>query len=108
MSRDVAIARIFSPPRSAMQSGKAKTGSWQLSFAPAEARRIDPLTGWYGSGDTCNQLRLSFATREAAEAYAQANGIPYEVEPAKGGPATIKPKTYAENFRYGRSENWTH
>jgi hypothetical protein len=107
MSRDLALARIFSPPRSAMQSGKAKTGGWVLIYAPAEQRRQDPLTGWYGSGDTRNQLRLSFATREAAEAYAQANGLTFEVEPEKPGPA-IKPKSYAENFRYGRAENWTH
>ncbi|MCI0753419.1 ETC complex I subunit [Teichococcus vastitatis] len=107
MSRDRAIARIHSPPRSAMQSGKAKSGGWVLSFAPAEARRLDPLTGWSGSGDTRSQLRLSFATREAAEAYAKANGLRYDVEVAPGQ-AEIKPKSYAENFRYGRAENWTH
>lgn len=107
MSRDVAIARIHCPPRSAMQSGKAKTQSWTLEFAPSEARRLDPLTGWYGSGDTRAQLRLSFSTREAAEAYARANGLEFEVEePPKA--VDIKPKVYAENFRYGRSENWTH
>ncbi|PHK96599.1 oxidoreductase [Pseudoroseomonas rhizosphaerae] len=106
MSRDTAIARIRCQPRSAMQSGKARTG-WQLVFSPAEARRTDPLTGWWGSGDTRAQLRLSFSTREAAEAYARANNIPYEVE-AEPRHAAIKPKSYAENFRYGRAENWTH
>ncbi|EHM02926.1 ETC complex I subunit conserved region [Acetobacteraceae bacterium AT-5844] len=107
MSRDVAIARIHCPPRSAMQSGKARTHSWMLEFAPAERRKLDPLTGWYGSGDTRTQLRLSFSTREAAEAYARANGLAYEVEDAPKELA-IKPKVYAENFRYGRTENWTH
>ncbi|EFH10591.1 ETC complex I subunit [Pseudoroseomonas cervicalis] len=107
MSRDLAIARIHRQPRSAMQSGKARNGQWMLVFAPAEARRQDPLTGWYGSGDTRAQLRISFASQEAAEAYARANNIPYEVEPPRPE-AALKPKSYAENFRYGRAENWTH
>lgn len=107
MSRDHAIARIHCPPRSAMQSGKAKRGSWLLTFAPAEARKLDPLTGWFGSGDTRAQVRISFSSREAAEAYAKANGIRYEIEEAPA-PREIKPKSYAENFRYGRAENWTH
>jgi hypothetical protein len=107
MSRDAAIARIHCPPRSAMQSGKGNMQGWILEFAPAESRKPDPLMGWFGSGDTRAQLRISFSTREAAEAYARANGLAYEVEePAKA--AAIKPKSYAENFRYGRSENWTH
>lgn len=107
MSRDIATARIHRQPRSAMQSGKARTGGWLLTFAPAEARRTDPLTGWWGSGDTRTQLRISFSTREAAEAYARANNLPYEVEEELRAPE-IKPKSYAENFRYGRAENWTH
>lgn len=108
MSRDAAIARIHCPPRSAMQSGRAKSQGWLLEFAPAERRALDPLMGWYGSGDTRGQLRLSFSTQEAAEAYARANGIAYEVEPLPPQKTEIKPKVYAENFRYGRTENWTH
>jgi hypothetical protein len=108
MSRDAAIARIHSPPRSAMQSGRAKTEGWLLEFAPSESRKLDPLTGWFGSGDTRAQVRLSFSTREAAEAYARANGIAYEVEAMPPQKAEIKPKVYADNFRYGRAENWTH
>jgi len=107
MSRDVAIARIHCPPRSVMQSGKAKAQSWILEFAPTEARKVDQLTGWYGSGDTLAQLHLSFSTREAAEAYARAHGLEFEVEEAPKALA-LKPKVYAENFRYGRAENWTH
>lgn len=107
MSRDLAIARIHATPRSAMQSGKARTGHWVLQFAPGEPKKADRLTGWWGSGDMRGQVRLVFSSREAAEAYARANGIPYEVE-ERQHPAEIKPKSYAENFRYGRSENWTH
>lgn len=100
------LARIYVPPRSAMQSGKARTQGWVLEFEPGEKQRLDPLMGWSGSGDTRGQVRLRFDTREAAVAYAEANGIPYEIEEPK--PVHIKPKVYADNFRFGRAENWTH
>ena len=100
------LARIYMPPRSAMQSGKGRTGGWVLEFEPGEQVRLDPLMGWAGSGDTRGQVRLHFDTREEAVAYAEASGLPYEVEEPK--PVRIKPKVYADNFRFGRSENWTH
>jgi hypothetical protein len=63
--------------------------------------------GWTGSSDTQKQLGLHFATKEDAIAFAEANGIAYVVEEPK--PARpLKPKVYADNFKYGRSENWTH
>ena len=33
------LARIYSPPRSAMQSGKGRTGGWVLEFEPGEQVR---------------------------------------------------------------------
>lgn len=100
-------ARIFQPPRSAMQSGRANTQEWVLLFTPAVRPRLDPLTGWIGSADTTRQLRLVFPTREAAVAYAQTQGIAYELEePVRTRP--IKPKVYADNFRPNRPDNWTH
>jgi hypothetical protein len=69
--------------------------------------RIDPLMGWAGSSDTQKQVTLSFPSMEDAVAYAEAQGIAYEVElppPAK----PMRPKVYADNFRFGRPENWTH
>jgi hypothetical protein len=101
-------ARIYRAPKSAMQSGRARTHEWVLQYEPREPQRIDPLTGWSGSGDTNAQVRLAFPTAEAAAAWAAARGIPYEVEPAPPARADIKPKSYADNFRYGRSDNWTH
>lgn len=100
-------ARIHKPPRTAMQSGWAKTKQWVLEFEPAEKRVADPLMGWIGSGDTLSsQVRLRFPTREAAVAYAEANGIAYDVEqPAE---RVIRPKAYADNFAFTRAENWTH
>ena len=74
-------ARIFQKPKNAMQSGRAGTQRWFLEYAPAEARKADPLMGWAGSGDTRRQFRLSFATREEANAYAAKNGIEVGVMP---------------------------
>jgi len=107
MSQQKGLARIYQPPKSAMQSGRAGTRSWLLEYAPAEAKRLDPLTGWVGSGDMRGQLRLYFDTREEAIAYAEGQGIAYEAEPEAARPA-IRPKVYADNFRFGRSENWSH
>jgi len=100
-------ARILRPAKTAMQSGRALTRDWVLVFEPSEKREADRLMGWIGSGDmVANQVRLRFPTLEAAEAYARANGIAYEVEPVQA--PSLKPKAYADNFRYGRGENWTH
>ena len=99
-------ARIYQPPKNAMQSGWAGTHEWVLEHEPAEPRRPDPLMGWIGSSDTQAQVILRFPTREEAEAYAQRKGIPYDVE--LPSVRSMKPKAYADNFRFGRMENWTH
>ena len=99
-------ARIFKRPKNAMQSGKALTDQWVLDFVPAEARKPDPLMGWAGSGDTRRQLRLRFPSKEAAVAYAERNGIPYQVFEAED--RQPKPMAYSDNFRFGRQGQWTH
>lgn len=101
-------ARIFRRAKSAMQSGRAHAGQWLLEFEPAEAQRPDPLTGWPGSGDTRAQVRLAFPSAEAAAAWCEARGIAFEVEPAPPLRGEIRPKSYADNFRFGRAENWSH
>ncbi len=67
-------ARIYQRPKNAMQSGKARTDQWLLEFAPGEAKRPDPLTGWAGSGDVREQVRLTFASSADAVAYAEKQG----------------------------------
>jgi hypothetical protein len=101
-------ARIYRSPKSAMQSGRARTQDWVLQYEPLEPKRIDPLMGWSGSGDTRAQVRLAFPTAEAAVAWAEAKGIPHEVEAPPAIHAEIKPKSYSDNFRFGRTDNWTH
>ncbi len=90
-------ARIFQKPKNAMQSGRAGTQRWMLEFAPAEARKADPLMGWAGSGDTQRQLRLGFASQEEAVAYAEKNGI--DVEITSTPERRLKIQAYADNFR---------
>ncbi len=99
--------RIFQRPKTAMQSGVAGTGNWVLEFPPGRPEVNDPLMGWWGRGDTLSQVRLRFDSKDDAVAYANTNGYEFDVEipPAV---AKAKPKVYADNFRYGRSENWTH
>lgn len=102
------IARIYKPAKTAMQSGRAKTRHWMLEFEPRAAKRPDRLMGWISSEDMeSDQVRLSFATREEAAAFAERHGIPYRVQtPAE---RAVRPKSYADNFRPDRViGNWTH
>ena len=100
-------ARIFQRPKTATQSGHAGAGNWVLEYQPTEREKNDPLMGWWGSRDTEGQVRLRFDTQEEAEAFAKARGVGYDLEVP---PATkpMKPKAYADNFKYNRVENWTH
>lgn len=90
-------ARIYQIPKNAMQSGKALTHKWVLEYAPAEAKRADPLTGWAGSGDTRQQLKLTFPSADAAKAYVEKEGIAYTLIPT--ALKTLKIQAYADNFR---------
>jgi len=99
-------AKIYRPARTAMQSGRAKTKMWVLEYEPERPRAVEPLMGYTGSSDMRRQVRLCFASQEEAVAYAKRNGIAYVVlEPHERSP---KPMSYADNFRFNRTENWTH
>lgn len=99
-------ARIYSPAKTAMQSGKAKTGRWLLEFDPEMPRKIDPLMGYTTSGDMKSQIRIVFDTREEAVAYATKHGIPFRVQEPKE--AKRRQISYSDNFRYDRKVPWTH
>jgi len=90
-------ARIYQRPKNAMQSGKALLDQWILDFAPAEARKPEPLMGWAGSGDTQTQVQLKFATMAEAQAYAAEHGIAATVHSTP--PRRLKLQSYADNFR---------
>ncbi len=92
-------ARIYCPAKTAMQSGRAKTHRWVLEFEAQHAKTADPLMGWTGSSDmAADQLRLYFASREEAVAYAERHGIAHRVE--EHHTRRVVPKSYAANFRW--------
>lgn len=99
-------AHIYKPAKTAMQSGEARTREWVLEQEPAAVRVPDPLMGWTSTSDTLSQVRLAFATKEEAIAFAERNGIAYTVsEPNVRQP---KVKSYADNFKFDRVGSWTH
>ncbi len=102
----VPSVRIFQPAKNAMQSGRARTGSWIVEFTPSAAVKANPLMGWPGSADTSRQVRLSFDSQDDAVAYARKHGFDYEVQPSRD--RTVRPRAYSDNFRAGRPGNWTH
>ncbi len=102
------LARIYQPARNAMQSGQAGTRHWVLEFAPAQARDLDPLMGWTGSADMDGQVRLRFANREEAVAYAERHGIPYRVQEPKPRRHILRQNGYGDNFAPQRRAAWTH
>lgn len=99
-------ARIYKPARTAMQSGIGNTQVWVLMHDADAPRTADPLTGWTGSSDTRQQLKLRFDTKEQAIAYAQREGLAYTVEePQK---AVRRIMSYSDNFKHNRIGQWSH
>ncbi|MCE1235820.1 MAG: ETC complex I subunit [Hyphomicrobiales bacterium] len=100
------VARIFRPAKTAMQSGQAKTKRWVLDFEPEAAKSADPLMGWTSSSDMKGQIRLFFASKEEAVAYAERKGLEYRlIEPKERAAKTM---SYSDNFKFGRVGVWTH
>ena len=94
-------ARIYQPSRATTQSGLGRTQHWVLEYETATVRAPEPLMGWISSGDTLNQLRLRFPTREEAVAYADRNGIPYTVQDV--AIRHVRPHSYTDRFRAVRN-----
>ena len=101
-------ARIFRPAKSAMSSGQAKTREWVLEYVNDTAREVDPLMGWTSSSDTQAQIRMRFATKDAALQYAKDHGIDAVVVDPKPRKPNVRPGGYGENFATNRRGAWTH
>lgn len=97
-----ARARILKPTRSTMQSGRKKYDHWVLEFEPSMPDAPDYLMGWVGSSDVLKPVHLDFPTKEAAIAFCEKEGVPYEVK----DPPRVAPRrrSYAENFAFDRVE----
>lgn len=93
--------RIYKPAKTAMQSGRANTTRWLLEYDPADPQAADPLMGWAGSHDTDRQVRLWFAGKEDAAAFATRKGLAYRIEEPHD--RTVAPKSYADNFTRRRA-----
>ena len=100
------VARIYRPARTAMQSGEGRTKEWVLEFA-TQLAQIEPLMGWTGTRDMRAEVQLAFDTKEEAIAYAEREGIAYQVfepDPAQDDPQVVRQQV----FKYGRIGRWTH
>ena len=88
-------AKIYKPPKTAMQSGLKKFDKWIIEFITKKPG-INPLMGWESSSDTYTELKLEFTTKQLAINYAKKNKIDFElIEPKQ---RNIVKKSYADNF----------
>jgi hypothetical protein len=88
-----------------MQSGRANASEWVLEF---ERGAVVPeaLMGWQSTSDTDSQVRLTFATRDEAIAFARRNDIPHQVTEPREPRRVIR--AYSDNFSFRRREPWSH
>ena len=97
-------AKIYQPAKTAMQSGKRNTRQWVLEFDKPAPGAPDALMGWNTQPDTITQVKIRFATKEEAVAYATAKHIPFTLIEPKS--AVVPPKAYAENFSAAQRKAW--
>jgi len=98
--------RVYQPRKNAMQSGRAKTKFWLVEFEPGAQVQADTLMGWVGQGDTRNQLKMRFDSRDDAVAFCTRNSMDFQVIEPKS--RRVHRKSYSDNFGYDRDTNWTH
>ncbi len=88
-------AKIYSPTKSSMQSGKGKSEKWVLEYV-SQRNIYNPLMGWESSKDTNSQIKINFSSKEQAIEFANKNNIKYKIiEPNK---KKFVIKSYADNF----------
>lgn len=90
-------ARIYKPSKTAMQSGHGNTHAWVLEFESKSNREPESLMGWT-TGDTLGQVCLEFPTLNEAKEYARRKGLSVSVQVDRS--RKLKPRNYADNFRY--------
>jgi hypothetical protein len=94
--------RIYQPTKNAMQSGRANLDTWILEFESDTAQQVDSLMGWVGGGNTKRQVKMKFDSKEDAIAYAEREGLNYQVTEPKQRRVLIK--NYSNNFTYHKVE----
>ena len=83
-----------------MQSGRALTKLWVLELRNTAAQYNDPLMGWTGNRDTCQQVKLHFHSLDDALHYAQVHN--YNVVLSHPHSTKVMPKCYADNFKFSK------
>ena len=91
---------IYQPAKNAMQSGRANLRQWRLEFETSQAKIFDPVMGWTGAKETDGQVRLKFGSTEEAVAFAEKNGLTYQVQ--EPHVRRVRPKSYSDNFSFDR------
>lgn len=91
-------AKIYKPARNAMQSGRANSNKWVLEYELETPRRPEPLMGWTSSGDTLNQVKLQFDSKEAAIAFAESRGMAFTLTAEHT--RKVVSRSYLDNFKY--------
>ena len=94
--------RIYQPTKNAMQSGRANLDTWILEFESDTAQQVDSLMGWVGGGSTKRQVRMKFDSKDDAIAFAEREGLNYQVTEPKQRRILIK--NYSNNFTYHKVE----
>uniref|UniRef100_A0A803MYR5 NADH dehydrogenase [ubiquinone] iron-sulfur protein 4, mitochondrial n=1 Tax=Chenopodium quinoa TaxID=63459 RepID=A0A803MYR5_CHEQI len=107
---------IYSPARVATQQGAGKVGKWKINFLSTQKDPKtfcmyslsysdgwweNPLMGWTSTGDpyaNVGESALTFNSEEDAKAFAERHGWQYEVK--KRHTPLLKPKAYADNFKW--------
>ncbi|KXS11399.1 hypothetical protein M427DRAFT_102452, partial [Gonapodya prolifera JEL478] len=89
--------RIFSPAKTAMQSGLSGVGFWQIDFDVLD-KWENPVMGWTSSADPVQALQLKFAEKEDAIAFAEKQGWEYWIEEPKK--TRFRKKAYGDNFTH--------
>ncbi|MDD3371262.1 MAG: ETC complex I subunit [Alphaproteobacteria bacterium] len=97
--------RVYSPAKSAAQSGRARSGQWFVEPEGESPRVREPIMGWMSAADSYSSLKgkLKFPSAEDAIAFVRGKG--WEViltDPAQPRP---DPKSYMDNFRPVRPED---
>jgi hypothetical protein len=96
----MALARIYRPSKTAMQSGRAQTRNWLLEYEPATRRDPDPLMGWSSARDTLNEVGCTSRHSTRRSPSPTKHGL--DLRDHRAARAHDKPKSYADNFRYDR------
>ena len=68
--------KIYKPAKNAMQSGKSKK-QWILEYIQKEKKILSPVTGWTGSSESEQQVKLKFNSKEEAVGYAERKNLLY-------------------------------